>query len=59
MKQEALMSVVSGRLIPKTLRYCTSCAKEMPHEIHEGSGIVALVCLGCAERELSYELDRE
>ena len=53
------MSVVSGRLMPKTLRYCAACAKEMPHEIHEGAGVVALICLGCAERELSYELDRE
>jgi hypothetical protein len=53
------MSAWIARFTPKTIRYCTTCAKETPHEIREGSGIIATICLPCVERALSYELDRE
>ena len=44
---------------PKTLRYCKLCAKETPHEIREGAGVVATFCVRCVQRALSYELDRD
>jgi hypothetical protein len=53
------MSVRAAHLTPKTLRYCRACAKETPHEIRESPGVIAAVCVRCAERALSYELDRE
>jgi len=51
------MSVWPVHFAPKTLHYCPLCQKETPHEIREAAGVA--VCLGCVERALSYELDRE
>jgi hypothetical protein len=53
------MSAWAARLTPKTLHYCSACGKETPHEIREGSGVLATICLPCLERALTYELDRE
>jgi hypothetical protein len=44
---------------PRTIRYCRNCQKHTPHEIREGAGVLAAICVPCIERALSYELDRE
>lgn len=44
---------------PKTLRLCRTCAKETPHQLRQGSGVVVSLCVPCLERALSYELERD
>jgi hemerythrin-like metal-binding protein len=41
--------------LPKTIRYCKICGEQSTHEIRE----VGLVCLKCAERSVSADLDRD
>ena len=45
--------------LPKTIRFCKVCEKETPHQLREGSGLVAKICIPCMERALHYELDRD
>src|SRR6516165_2272295 len=40
---------------PKTIRYCKICGEQSTHEIRD----VGLVCLTCAERSVSADLDRD
>ncbi len=44
---------------PRTLCYCVSCGEHTPHELLEGEGIVAKVCVRCAERQLTDMLARD
>ena len=44
---------------PKTIRFCKACQQETPHEVREGGGVVAKLCIPCMERTLYYELDRD
>jgi len=53
------MTALPARYAPKTFRYCPLCGKETPHEIREGAGVVATLCVPCLDRAVTYELDRE
>ncbi len=43
--------------VPRIVSFCHACAKETCHELREGDGVIAKVCLSCLERELAYLLD--
>jgi hypothetical protein len=45
--------------LPTTLRHCKTCARQTPHEIRTGSGVIATICVPCLQRALQYELDRD
>jgi hypothetical protein len=47
------------QLRPKTLEYRPVCPKQTPHEIREGNGVLAAICLCCLERAFTYEMDRD
>jgi hypothetical protein len=53
------MAAWLAQLKPRTLEYCPVCRKQTPHEIREGDGVLAAICLFCVERALSYEMDRD
>ncbi len=58
------MASMSGQMMgmadwPKTIRFCKVCARETPHEIRQGAGLIATFCVDCIARALSYELDRD
>jgi hypothetical protein len=44
---------------PKALRYCQACHQETPHQLRQGAGVVATICVLCLQRALNYELDRD
>ena len=44
---------------PKTMKFCKTCHKETPHELHEGAGVRATICIPCLRRALCYEMDRD
>jgi len=47
------------QLRPRTLGYCPVCRMQTPHEIREGDGVLAAICLCCLERAFTYEMDRD
>ena len=53
------MAAWLAQLTPKTLQYCPVCGKQTPHEIREGDGVLATICISCMERDFSYEMDRD
>ena len=53
------MAAWMAQMKPRTLEYCPVCRKQTPHEIREGDGVLAAICLFCLERALSYEMDRD
>lgn len=46
-------------LLPTTLKFCKICQRETPHQIRGGEGVVAVICIPCLRRALTYELDRD
>jgi hypothetical protein len=46
-------------LLPTTIRFCRSCERETPHQIRAGDGVVAVICIPCLGRALTYELERD
>ncbi len=44
---------------PKIVSFCQVCEKQTCHELREGDGVIAKVCLSCLERALAYSLDGE
>jgi hypothetical protein len=44
---------------PKTIKYCKVCERDTPHQIRDGQGLVARICVLCLNRALIYELDRD
>jgi len=43
----------------RTLRFCRTCNKETPHEIHAGEGSKAYICVPCTQRHEIYEQDMD
>ncbi len=43
--------------MPKILSFCRACEKQTCHELREGDGVIAKVCLSCLERALTRSLD--
>ena len=44
---------------PRMLSFCAACGEHTPHELLEGDGVVAKICVRCAERELTNLLNRD
>jgi len=53
------MAAWLAKLRPRTLEYCPVCRKQTPHEIREGDGVLAAICICCLERAFAYEMDRD
>jgi hypothetical protein len=45
--------------LPKTIKYCKTCARETPHQIRGGRDLIAVICISCLERALKYQLERD
>jgi hypothetical protein len=45
--------------LPKTIKYCKTCQRETFHQIREGRGLAANICISCLERALAWEQDRD
>ncbi len=43
----------------RTISFCRTCGKHTRHEWREGDGVVAKICMDCAERDALYALDRD
>ncbi|MBZ5586264.1 MAG: hypothetical protein LAQ30_29580 [Acidobacteriia bacterium] len=44
---------------PRTLSFCAACGEHTPHELVQGDGVIAKVCVRCAERALTNLLGRD
>ena len=44
---------------PRTLSFCAVCGEYTPHELLEGDGVIAKICVRCVERELTDLLNRD
>ncbi len=44
---------------PRTISYCAACGEYTPHLCCEGDGVVAKICVPCAERQLTEMLGRD
>jgi hypothetical protein len=44
---------------PTTIKFCKICQRETPHQIRGGEGVVAVICIPCLDRALTYELERD
>ncbi len=44
---------------PRTLAYCAACGEYTPHELMEGDGVVAKLCVRCLEHEITDLLERD
>jgi hypothetical protein len=47
------------KAVPKMIKYCKTCQRETTHEISGGAGVVAVICIPCLNRALTYELERD
>jgi hypothetical protein len=45
--------------LPTTIKYCRCCQRETPHQVRSGKGVVAVICIPCLNRALTYELERD
>ncbi len=44
---------------PRTVAYCAACGEYTPHELMEGDGVVAKICVRCMEHEITDLLGRD
>ena len=44
---------------PRTLSFCKTCGEYTPHEWVGGDGVVAKVCVGCVDRDLTNLLGQD
>jgi hypothetical protein len=45
--------------LPTTIKFCRFCQRETPHQVRGGKGVVAVICIPCLNRALTYELERD